>query len=386
MSIAYLATLVTSLAFVAVLQNPGPPSRHDLTAKFDTSTGLLLVPVSVNASTVWCSLDTGFSALFTLDERLIQRAGLVPGPAGPTPDGRPPTPGDREARATVDVGGVVLHDQRIILRAFPPEAPDMQCVFGTGLLRDFVVEFDHDAPRVRLYPRDQFVPGRAATVPLTVRRNTAFVDVELHLADGSVQQASMVVDTGASYFSAVLVPAFVERSRMLTFSRHARQPSAGRLRPVAARLPALRVGSWTVPAQVAALLETSIGPGMDDGLLGSGFLQQFTMAIDLAGGRMYLTPNKRFGAPQPFDASGVAFRQTTDQSGYEVAVVIADTPASRANLRDGDRLIRINGMSVDRLTPIELRDMLSRAGVTVSLELMRGNDDVTAILQLDQRL
>jgi len=361
-------------------------ARHEIPAKFDTATGLLLVPVAVNDSTSWCSLDTGFSALLTLDERLTERARLTPGAARPTPDGRPPSPRDREARATVDVGGVRLRDQPVILRAFPPEAPDMQCVMGVGILRDYIVEFDYDTPKVRLYSRDEFTAGRAAAVPLTVRRNTPFVDVEVQVDDGTLRHAHMVVDTGASYFSLVFVPSFVESAGLLAVTRPARWPSAGALSPLAARFKAVTVGPWTIPAQVGALLESSIGPGMDDGLLGSGFLRQFTVAIDFVNAKLYLTPNKRFGAPHAFDASGVAFRRASDGSGYGVAVVLPDTPAGRADVHVGDRLVRVNGIAAETLTPSELHDFFTRAGVTLTLELMRGEKSLTTTLRLEQRL
>jgi len=362
-------------------------SIHALDAKFDTSTGLILVPVGINGSTFWCNLDSGFSALLTLNERLAERAALMPAPARSTPDGRPATPGDHEAIATVDVGGVVLRDRQVILRAFPSEAPEMQCVMGVGVVRDFIVEFDYDAARVRLYPREQFVATpQARVLPLDVRRNTAFVTVELQLEDGSRHPASVVVDTGASYFSVVLVKAFVERTKIASATHTARQPSAGVLKPLSARLSGISLGPFTVHGQITALLEQDISPGLDDGLLGSGFLQQFTVAIDYVGARLFLTPNKRFGVPQPFDAGGVAFRPPDGRAGVEVAFVVSDTVAARADLRPGDRLLRVNGSAVETMTPIELREMMSRPGLTVRLDLSRAGQVFTRILTLEDRL
>src|SRR5687768_10920589 len=109
----------SALLFVVSQSSVSGQSPHSLLAKFDTSTGLFLIPVGINDTKLWCNLDSGFSALLTLDERLVDRVGLTPGLARPTPDGRLPSPGDREARATVYVGGITLRDQPVILRAFP---------------------------------------------------------------------------------------------------------------------------------------------------------------------------------------------------------------------------------------------------------------------------
>ena len=141
----------------------------------------------------------------------------------------------------------------------------MQCVMGVGIVRDYVVEFDHEVPSVRLYSRERFNPGRAVVVPLEVRRNTPFVAVELQFEDGRRRQASLVVDTGASFFSVVLVPTFVEANQIRQTTRTAYQPSPGRFNPLSARVRAVTVGPVVAHAQLAVLLETSIGAGMDDG-------------------------------------------------------------------------------------------------------------------------
>jgi C-terminal processing protease CtpA/Prc len=66
--------------------------------------------------------------------------------------------------------------------------------------------------------------------------------------------------------------------------------------------------------------------------------------------------------------------------------VILDTPAARAEIRAGDRLLRINGMTVDALTPLELQDTLSRPGVTLALEMRRGDQVVVISLALVKRI
>ncbi len=362
-------------------------SIHTLDARLDASTGLILVPVGINGVTFSCNLDSGFSALLTLNERLAERASLTPAPARPTPDGRPATPGDHEALATVDVGGVVLRDRQVILRAFPAESPEMQCVMGVGVVRDFIVEFDYDAARVRLYPRDRFVPGpQARVLPLGVRRNTAFVTVELQLEDGSHHPATVVVDTGASYFSIVLSKPFVERATIASATRTARQPSAGAFKLLSARLSGITLGPFTLRGQIAALLEQDISAGIDDGLLGTGFLQQFTVAIDYVGARLFLTPNKRFGAPQPFDAGGVAFRPPDGRPGVAVAFVVPGTAAARADLRPDDRLLCIDGSAAESMTAVALKEMMSRPGATVKLDLSRAGEAFTRTLTLEDRL
>jgi S1-C subfamily serine protease len=116
----------------------------------------------------------------------------------------------------------------------------------------------------------------------------------------------------------------------------------------------------------------------------SGFLNRFTIGFDLEGRRMYLAPNERFGDEQPFDASGLGFHRTP--SGYEVKVVLPDSPAARADLRPGDALVSIDGEPAASVTLNQLKDTLSRPGAVCDLRLMRMGKPLQVHLTLQQRL
>jgi hypothetical protein len=124
-----------------------------INAKFDTATEHVLIPVTIGTHGFWCGADSAFSALVALDEAKAMAAGLPISAGVPTPDGNAPSPGDRSTTTTVVVGGVSYPNQSVIVRRFPEEAPDMDCVIGVALLRQFVVEFDHMTPRLTLYER-----------------------------------------------------------------------------------------------------------------------------------------------------------------------------------------------------------------------------------------
>src|SRR5262249_2303832 len=150
-------------------------------------------------------------------------------------------------------------------------------------------------------------------IPLVFRSNlnVPFVRVELALADGGTETAQVLVDTGASYYGAVFVPPFADRIRS-RFARTAlppNRPEAGgaHLMLQAARPRGLSAGTLTVREPIVALTASRLR-GVDDGLLGSGFLRRFTVALDFEGRTMYLAANDRFGERQLFDASGLGFR------------------------------------------------------------------------------
>jgi hypothetical protein len=292
----------------------------------------------------------------------------------------------------LNVGGVSFGEQSIILRRLAAEAPDMECIMGVGVLKRFVVELDYAAALVRLYDRSAYRPPETARrIPLIFRTNlnVPFVQVMLAFADGTIQQAQVVADTGTSYYAAVFVPPFVDRvrTRIPRSARPATRTDSTRpaLRFAAARPAAISVGPFTVSEPVVALIESGLdGGGIDDGTLGSGFFRRFTVAFDFEGRAMYLQPNSQISARHLFDASGVAFRK--DGGGYRVAFVLPGTSGARAGLREGDALIEVDGRTLQNSTPVQLRDLMSHPGETRNLRLMRDGQVLRIALVLEDRL
>ena len=381
------SVLLASVVVTSAAQSDS--RRWTLPTKFDTSTTHLLVQVNVNGLPLWCNLDTGFSALIAIDRAKAATTGIKEVAGKSTPDGRPPYTGDGYATARVTVGPATLNDQPLIVRRLPAGVRDMDCIMGTGVLRQYVIEFEHTTPRITLHDRRDYAPPPGAvTIPLIFRTNpnVPFVRVELESAAGRRYPLQVVADTGSSYFGLALVTPVSTRIREdVPTARHPSRAESGSgpVDLVAARPTSMTVGPFTVKAPVVALVFNSIG-SVDDGTLGAGFLRQFTVGFDLEGRQMHLTPNATFGRSHPFDASGLGFRR--GENGFEVDIVIPDTSAARAGLLEGDRLMTIDGMATDQLTPNDLRERLSRPGVRCDIEVRRGERTMAVSLMLERRL
>jgi hypothetical protein len=360
-----------------------------LPTRVDPSTEQLLIGVDAPGGRLWCSLDTGFSALVAIDRTQARRMGIVEAAGKPTPDGNRPFQGDGSATATLQVGPITMGDQPVIVRDFSPQAPDMDCVMGAALLRARVIEFDYATARVQLHAATGFAaPPDATTVPLVFRTNPSvpFVAVHVELPDGSGRDLQTVVDTGATYYALALVPPastwIRERAATATPPDHA-ETASGSLRLLAARPRRVTVGPFSVAEPVIALTGSGLG-GVDDGLLGLGVLRRFAVWIDFDRRAMYLVPNDNIQAPQLFDGSGVGFKRVAD--GYEVDVVLPDTPAASADIRLGDRLIAVDGQRASELGFAALRERLSRAGRRCELILERGQRRLVKNMTLAGRL
>jgi hypothetical protein len=384
--------LLTILAFVtgaiAASAQTAPPIV--IAAKFDTSTEHVLVPITVGGHEFWCNPDTGFSALLALDDAKAVAAGLSIAPGIPTPDGNPPAAGDRSTTATVVIGGVHFPAHPIIVRRFPEEAPDMDCIMGVALLRRFVVEFDHMTPRIVLHDRAAWRPPHGAeSIPLVFRTNpnVPYVDIQLALTGGGATVPLRVVpDTGAAFYAAALVGDAAKRVQAELLTVPALTYTDSRVTQLfAARPAAVRVGGLSVALPVVAVVEGSLGGGaIADGLLGSGFFRRFTAAFDFDGRMMHLLANDRLKQPHSYDATGVGLVRREGR--HVVVQVLAGSGGAAAGVRVGDALLRIDGRDASGLTPVQIRGLLNVDGATRRLLLERGGQRVTIDVRLKSRI
>jgi predicted aspartyl protease len=363
-----------------------------IAGKLDTATDLLLMPVRFGDASVWCAVDTGFSALLVIDRQKAEAIGIAIQRALPLPDGTPPKTTDGSASAEVRVGPVSLGRQNVIIRDLPDEAPDMECVFGTAQLRQFVIEMDHQEPQVRLIPHQAFMPAPGSVeVPLVFRSNpnVAFVRVTFRFADGTEQPAQLLADSGAANYAALVVDPVASRIRPLlgALAQVTNTPKgpSGPLKLSAARPTAIIVGPITIEQPVIALLESDFGSGgFDDGLLGAGFFRRFTVAFDYLGRRMLVRPNAHVADAHPFDASGAGVRQ--EAALFVVEKVLPDTAAARAGLRVGDTIVSVDGRPAGSFTHAALRHSLSRPGETRTLGVRRDGALLSIAIVLTKRL
>jgi hypothetical protein len=381
--------------FGAIAFSQAQPARIDtadivIDGKFDTATEHVLIPVTIGDRPFWCSPDSGFSALIALDQSKAVAAGLSVSPGIQTPDGNAPARGDNSTVTTVVVGGVRFPNQPVILRRLAEEAPDMDCIMGVALLRQFVVEFEHLKPQVILHNRSSYrpAPGTEA-VPLVFRSNprVPYVDINMTLPDGSRLPFRVLPDTGTAFYGAVLVGDAMSRVQSkLPSARVVIYGDPRLIQLFAARPHAITVGPFSISDPVIAFVQGSLGAGGEiaDGTLGSGFFRRFTVAFDFDGRTMYLKPNERVSQPHVFDASGVAFIRRDGR--HVVHGVIEDSPAAAAGIRVGDVLVSVDDRLAGELTPVQLRNLLSVDGATRRLSLERDGRAIQVVLRLRARI
>lgn len=162
-------------------------------------------------------------------------------------------------------------------------------------------------------------------------------------------------------------------------------PSRGR----AVRLGTLTIGELQIEGPVGDLSTAGKGAEANPDLgaiLGGGVLRRFTVGLDYANKRMYLAPNADLGKADPFDRSGLWLQ--ADGDALRIGDVAAGSAAARAQLRENDRVVAIEGEPIGKRGLGEWRERLRELppGTRVAIGFRRDGKPAEAELVLADRI
>jgi hypothetical protein len=289
-----------------------------------------------------------------------------------------------------DGDGVELADLKVAvlgLQGFlqPYFWRDVAGVLGFDFIQRFVDRIDYDAKVLTLDdPQGFHYAGTGAAIPMTLAGSTPVVSLTL---DGSVA-GEFRIDVGSGGTVDLHTP-FVKQHRLL----EGKGPRVailgggfgGTFRSTARRMERLTIGpyGWALP--IVALSEATTGAFTSEdyaGNIGNQVLQRFTCTLDYARRTLYLEPGARYAEPDQFPRSGMQLALDGDR--VRAFAVLADSPASRAGLREQDEVVAIDGRPAGDWTPDAIAEALDRGrpGSRHTLDVMRDRARVHLVLVL----
>jgi ankyrin repeat protein/predicted aspartyl protease len=304
-----VATVLGHADIRALLLGPEPPSpavragEPVYTIHPQALSGFgLQVSVRVNgAGPFWCLLDSGASQDLDVGTEVGKRAGLKPTSTHSVVSGM----GGLVQTAPVSDVTLELDNLRIPHRTveIAPSMAPLECIVGTRLFADYVVEVDYSTPDVRLYAPGSYRPATGAVnVPVTLDQ---VIIGRLLLQSGDAVDTRLVLDTGNTTSSdLILYKEFTDEQGILKRVSKVIKPqlriqaAGGDDDILATRITRFSVGDVGIDNSAVLLIRTVSGL-MAGGSLGAGFLHRFLVAIDVPHGRVYLTPNQTYSDPEP---------------------------------------------------------------------------------------
>ncbi len=162
-------------------------------------------------------------------------------------------------------------------------------------------------------------------------------------------------------------------AKYLTDSKIAANPTVDR--------PDLTGSVWSDFAKMSASLDAVIQryPAADRTLVERAAVDGMARSMNECH-TYYLDPNRAKGfnqRPAPVSGIGVTINQPEPNQPVEVIDVIAGTPAERAGVKKGDKIVRVNGEDVLQLTTDEVANRVrGPEGTPVTVTFLRGTQEV----------
>ncbi|HVY90066.1 MAG TPA: PDZ domain-containing protein [Hyphomonadaceae bacterium] len=311
--------------------------------------GHAIVPATINDQACLALLDNGLSATL-VDLGFAARRSLLSGMTSQVNGGE----AKRSVKLQLALGRLkaAMQAPLVDLSDIPaPEEGGVSVAAGRDMLSETIVTLDHDAGVMRMALSDaEFRPPEGARLFVMARvpRFGQAMDVEV---EGERMRA--LVDLGSSF------PVMVRESPHVTrwredgrrWSTMASGTARGGSLTVEAapvtRVKALRLGPYELaglPAQVYPANDPVFGGFA--AVVGAQVLRQFLASLDVAGGRLWLKPNARFGGG--FFESTIGLGTKAEEGGLAVIHISANSPAAAAGFKQDDVITLINGTAAKR--------------------------------------
>ncbi|MGP6158505.1 MAG: aspartyl protease family protein [Vulcanimicrobiaceae bacterium] len=289
---------------------------------------------------------------------------------------------------SLDLGaGIVLHDVPTTVVSLEElrrvtALPRFDGLIGSELLARYVVGIDYAEQQLTLRLPANYTPDPAGvTLPLLGKHGTPAIRASV---DG--EGGSFVIDTGDRVPLTLMEPFASAHDVLGTYpSKVVGLTGWGFGGPVTGyvtRLGRLDLGSLEI-AQPLTRIPTVAGGFFTSkrlaGSIGTGICEQFTVTFDVPDGRV--TFSDRRATDDAYDRSGLFLSRNA--GALAVVDVLQRSPADRAELVPGDRILALDGEPVDGASLGEVRAALAAApGTAVTLRVERAGEtrEVSLIL------
>jgi hypothetical protein len=300
--------------------------------------------------------------------------------------------------ARFEFGGVRLEFPNLI--ALPLDevsnsyGKDIDAIIGYQLMAKFVVKIDFDQHTLTLYDPSTFeYHGTGTVLPLQIGDQTPVVRARIGVPGRPALEGRFLVDEphpGALLFATP----FVKKNDLLTaaklvagLSRGSATGVGGRFELLDGRVESLELGSFTLKRPTAGFPDAKSGAfARSDiaGIIGGDVWRRFRMWLDYKHERIILEQGAHYADEFHQDSSGLKVRSAgRPHDVVLVAAVEEKTPASRAGLQTGDRILEFAGQST--FSVWQLRSALKTPGQKYRIRVRRGGQELDCAIETEDR-
>jgi len=360
---------------------------------FKLINNLIVIPVELNGQTLNLVLDSGMpfdgAILFgspKVDAIKLNYSSKV---AVGGPDGQP-VMSDASMGATLKVPNLALTNQTIIV--LPPDPnrsrqfEEQDGIIGFSLFAHLIVSINYERQYMIItQPGTVDLTKAGHAVPVEVRDNRIFLKAAVQLENGATVPGEFVVDTGN------------RNALMLHPEKNDRLTLPGKTIPCVAcgltgksqwkmgRITNFTLGDYQIGNVLASFNDGTAAtpPWEKEGNLGNQILSRFHLTFDLSGNKIYFMKNNLFAEPFDFNLAGLQVERTEDKN-LAVYHVIPGSPADKAGVAIGDKILSVNKKPVSKITRDEFENELEKNGKKVSVVLEHSGKQLNVNMKLER--
>ncbi|HAA11864.1 MAG TPA: hypothetical protein DCE41_09265 [Cytophagales bacterium] len=260
-------------------------------------------------------------------------------------------------------------------------------LIGFDFFKNFVVRIDYRDKEITFYrPGTHRVSVFDEVYPISIEESKAYLQAEITYADGTQKQVKLLVDTGASHALWLDPPedSTVTILPETVFATPVGRALSGEIEGHLGRIPSFTLQKNTFNEVLTSFpnrneyLDIVKSTGRD-GSLGSEILRRFEVTFDYPNESIYFSRNVDYGDPFQYNMSGLSIIRNvkTDLPSYLVENVVENSPASEVDIREGDEILRVNGLSREDISLNQINFLLkSREGKRIRLVIRRDGETI----------
>lgn len=290
---------------------------------------------------------------------------------------------------------LVLDEDYLQLRNYL--GADVHGILGYELFSRFIVKIDYARKVLTLMHPKQFKKRRRyQTIPIRVEDTKPYITTPVVLADGTQFTAKLLVDSGASH-GLLLDPQSDERicAPENYVSSAIGRGLGGEITGKIGRVRELHLGQYKLENAIASFPDPdsyfdSLRLAMTNrnGSIGGESLSRFTVIFNFSKEEMYLRKNSQYRKPFHYNLSGITVKaKGTGLNVFEITNVRGESAAEKADVREGDLILSVNGFHRTHLSLNVINAMFNhRPGKRISLTLERNGQRVKKEFRLEDQI
>jgi hypothetical protein len=361
------------------------PVHDAIDVPFDLNANHIYLRATVNGSRpLWFLLDTG-AEMSVVDSTVAASVGLTSvGSATARGSGEGTMKAGFAQGVTLAVGRAVAKGQTVVtlpLDALEPiDGRSIDGILGHDFIASFVVTIDYSQRRVSFRDPARFdsatIPA-GERVPIEIVGGIPRIHGTVVLPGAETIDGVFTVDTGSRTALSFNTP-FVRENALVNRIAESSLDApygfgiGGATKTRVGRIDAFRIGVVKFEKPVIGFSFGEKGVDASSsiaGNIGGELMRRFRVTFDYGRKVMVLEPNAALVEPFRYDAFGALL--SLDGEAFLVRRVVEGSAARRAGVREGDRIVGMDGVPAKRLTFEAVRQRLLDAGTWVRLRVER---------------